>query len=121
MVFLQLKEIERLRDRVAELQGNFMLKILPPTGRGYYMLSLDSKAREARYVKVTACPGDQRETVEETWLSNMFDVLNTEGVAVRVEFSYGSNSAPIWFDTDLDEQALRKMYSLLLSDGPNPT
>ncbi len=119
MELLPLKNIERLRDKMAELKGDIALKILPPTGRDYYTLTFDPEARMARFMKVTACDSDQRETVEETWLSNMFDVLNTKGVAVRTEFSNDSAAKPLWFDTEVDENALRKMYSLLLAEQPS--
>jgi hypothetical protein len=76
------------------MQGKVTLKVFPPTGRDFYLLSFDPEAGEARYQKVTACVGDQRETVEETWLSNVFDVLNTKGVAVRVEWSGPKNASP---------------------------
>jgi hypothetical protein len=114
---LPLKNIERLRDRVAELKGDIALKIMPPTGRDYYTLTFDPEARIARFMKVTSCGGDQRETIEETWPSNMFDVLNTKGVAVRAEFSNGSDAKPLWFE--VDDDALRKMYSLLLAEQPS--
>lgn len=119
MELLPLKNIERLRDRVAELKGDVALKIMPSADRDYYTLTFDPEARMARFMKVTACDGDQREIVEETWLSNMFDVLNTKGVAVRAEFSNDSDAKPLWFDTEVDEDALRKMYSLLLSEEPS--
>ncbi len=119
MELLPLKNIERLRDKIAELKGEATLKILPPTGRDYYTLTFDSDANRARFMKVTACDGDQRETVEESWLSNIFNILNTKGVAVRAEFSNGSDVKPLWFDTEIDEEALRKMCSLLAEQPSN--
>jgi len=107
-----LKKIERLRDRVAELKGNVALKIFPPTGRDYYMLSYNQESGQAEYRKVTACAGDARETFEVAWLSTVFDVLNTRGVSVRVEWSNGRQ--PQWFDTGLDEAALERACSLII-------
>jgi len=106
-----LKNIERLRDRVTELHGEVKLKIFPPTGRDYYILSYDPGSNEAEYRKITACAGDARETVEVAWLSTVFDVLNSKGVAVRVEWA---DRQPQWFDTDFDETAIARAYASIV-------
>ncbi len=105
------------QDSRAEGRGH--IEDFAAPGRDYYTLTFDSDANRARFMKVTACDGDQRETVEESWLSNIFNILNTKGVAVRAEFSNGSDIKPLWFDTEIDEEALRKMCSLLAEQPSN--
>lgn len=106
---MPLKEIERLRDNITNLQGQVEIKIFPPTGRDYYLLSYDRAKDVALYYKVTACSGDQRETIEEAWLSIVSDVVNTPGVSARVERWHLGKSNTLWFDTAQDKQALSQM------------
>lgn len=87
------------------------MKIFPPSGRDYYLLSYDLESGQAEYRKVTACSGDARETVEVAWLSTLFDILNSKGVAVRIEWA---DRQPQWFDTDLDKTAIERAYASIV-------
>jgi hypothetical protein len=108
---LTLSKLERIKDLVRRFRGDLAVIAYLPASRDYYRIECSPTQDKAIYAKYTSCEGDQRETVEEFWPSRMYDIFNTTGVAIRVQFK-GHDAK--WFDTSDDRAALRRMLGYVL-------
>lgn len=111
---VSLKAIERLRDHLSQRKGAIEIKILPPIGPDYYLITYNEEKREAIYFTTVSSENERKTTVEETSLNQIFNAMNMQGTAARVQIQMKRDRVVQWFDTSMDSKALAKMCERLI-------